>query len=330
MISILLLAFFVAASGCPHKTEEGACVGGHFTCLNISHSTCIECDESYEVNNTCVSHTYSHESQCVGGVWAAGTNTTDSTCVECIGSYESNNVCASYSMYWPWQCIGGILALGTNTTDSTCTECQHSFQSDVALNYCDPYSYTNPTCIGGQFIPGTNTTDSQCIPCNGTTRESDDGLSCQSWSHPTHISCLGGTWSAGTNVVDSVCYECPYGKMELDHVNACVDWQIQSYEECQLQDAQSIFVPGTNHTDAYCLECPTYSTFPFQNVCVDCLTIKTLFRSNNCCHGFDPFILRGPGMKMNTGLKMKSVYNDICMEILTRWKEDCQQTCNST
>lgn len=321
---LFLLSFAVVVSACPPSETKNDCIGGHFTCINISHSTCNECQNSYDVNNTCINHTHTHESACIGGVWTAGTNTTDSTCVECIGSYEINNICTSYSMYWPWQCVGGILALGTNTTDSTCTECVDSYEFNPNLNVCDPYSYSNPSCIGGQFIPGTNITDTQCLPCNGTTRESDDGFSCQPWSHPTNISCLGGIWAPGTNVVDSSCEECPYGKMEVNHNNICVDWQIHSFEACQAEHSRNIFVPGTNHSDAYCLECPN-STFPFLNQCVDCLTVKSLFRAQDCCHGMAPYeTVSGRGKRTPTP------YRDVCLDILNRWKFECDQTCNST
>ena len=297
--------------------------------LNISNNTVLEAtlntskpcelvcgNNTYLYNYTCVNHTMTSKSQCIGGVFTPGTNTSDSSCVECQGSYDVNNVCTSYSMYWWFQCSGGVFTVGTNTSDSTCVECDNSYEVNGS---CVSYTDTNPGCIGSKFTPGTNTTDTTCEPCLSYHRESYDGLSCVPWTMKNSSECVGGTYTSGTSTADSICYECLVGTYEIGDEDSCTDWTYLSFSECQQISRRHIFLIGSNSSDSTCIECPVGSMYAFDNMCKACTQLKTHFEEETCCTGIDQI--------EHPYSQLKTPFRAVCQQIIDAWKIDCNQLC---
>ena len=193
--------------------NKGECQGGVFTQgTNMTDSICVECQESYDVNNVCTS--YSH-TDCIGGVFTLGTNTSDTTCVECSNSYEVNNNCVEYS-HTNVACVGSKFTPGTNTTDTACEPCPyHHRESDDGLS-CVPWTMKNSSeCVGGTYTNGTSTADSICYECLTGTYEIDNENKCTSWSYQSFAQCQEISrrhiFHPGSNSTDSICIECPVG-----------------------------------------------------------------------------------------------------------------------
>ena len=116
-------------------TELIAYVGdtNHPTTNWVAHSFDVELNTSipcklychgntYLFNFTCVNHTMTSKSECLGGEFTHGTNITDSTCVPCVDSFDFSNICMPYT-YTDETCKRGVFTPGTNTSDSTCVAC---------------------------------------------------------------------------------------------------------------------------------------------------------------------------------------------------------------
>jgi len=193
--------------------DKNECRGGVFTPgTNISDSICVECSNSFDLNNICTP--YSHVN-CVGGVFSHGTNTSDTTCVECDISYEVNNSCVSYT-HNNAGCVGGVFSHGTNTSDSTCDPCpSYHREADDGLS-CILWTMKNSSeCVGGTYTNGTSVSDSICYECLTGTYEIQDQNSCTSWSYKSFAQCqeIGRQhiFHPGSNSTNSICSECPAG-----------------------------------------------------------------------------------------------------------------------
>ena len=145
--------------------------------LSVAFS--IECDvNTYLLEGSCVSHTMTNESECVGGVFRYGTNTTDSRCLECVDSYLV-----------------------------------HHDDCDICMSSCSPHTMINQTnCTGGIFTQGTNTTDSSCIFCQNGTFEKYHNNTCYNWTYYSQDDCFEfgnrGIYHEGNHQDDSYCSPC--------------------------------------------------------------------------------------------------------------------------
>ena len=144
---------------------------------NTSDTTCVECSNSYEVNNTCASYTYTNVG-CVGSKFTPGTNTTDTSCEPCPSHHRESDdglSCVPWTMKNSSECVGGTYTSGSSTVDSICDECLLGTYEIDDENKCTLWSYQSlAQCQGINhkhvFHPGSNSTDSICMECTaGTT-----------------------------------------------------------------------------------------------------------------------------------------------------------------
>lgn len=138
-----------------------------------------------------------------------------------VGTYLNNGVCSNHSMLNESQCSGGVFRYGTNSSDSRCLECVGSFlvendSCDICFKSCKPFNMTNQTnCTGGVFLPGSNTTDSACVGCPSGTFEKFHNNTCYNWSYYNQQDCLNhgnrGIYYGGDTSNDSYCLPCVSG-----------------------------------------------------------------------------------------------------------------------
>ena len=195
--------------------DKSECQGGVFTPgTNMTDSSCVECQGSYDVNNVCTS--YSH-TDCVGGVFTSGTNTSDTTCVECSNSYEVSNSCVDYS-HTNVACVGSKFIPGDNTTDTQCIPCPaYHRESDDGFS-CTPWTMANSSeCVGGTYTSGTSTADSICYECLVGTFEIGDQDNCTDWTYQSFTECQQISrrhiFLPGSNSTNSSCFECAQGSL---------------------------------------------------------------------------------------------------------------------
>ena len=237
------------------------CMGGVFTPgTNVSDSSCVECQGSYDVNNVCTAYSMYWEFQCIGGILTLGTNMTDSTCVECDNSYEVNNNCVSYT-HNNAGCVGSKFTPGTNTSDSTCDPCPSYHRESDDGFFCAPWTMKNSSeCVGGTYSSGTTTADSICYECLVGTFEIEDEDNCTDWTYQSFSDCQKISrrhiFLPGSNSSNSMCLECPVGYMYAFE-NVCKDCsQLKSHFK------QETCCTGMDQIDEY-----SHHRTPFRAVC---------------------------------------------------------------
>lgn len=135
-----------------------------------------------------------------------------------VGTFLSDGVCTNHSMTNETECVGGVFRYGTNTTDSRCLECVGSYlveheDCDICTASCIPHSMTNQTnCTGGLYVQGTNVSDSTCIHCPNGTFEKYNNNTCYNWTYHSQDDCIKfgnrGVYHPGNNQNDSYCVPC--------------------------------------------------------------------------------------------------------------------------